>query len=110
MMAYPLPVGARLALTGSDFVGPSEGSGGNGAQNSPANFPLVQLLRIDNGLMTWTYPAGGSFDDTSYESQGVRGVQPGHAMLTVFVNGVRSSTVLTLITDAQALLPLAIRN
>src|SRR5439155_245673 len=47
--ATPLIVpGSELTASGSRFKGISEASGGNGAQNSSSNYPLVQLLSLAN--------------------------------------------------------------
>src|SRR5205814_9735447 len=43
-----LPSGSELTASGSQFKGISEASGGNGAQNSSSNYPLVQLLSLAN--------------------------------------------------------------
>ena len=43
-----LPSGSELTASGSRFKGISEASGGNGAQNSSSNYPLVQLLSLAN--------------------------------------------------------------
>ena len=40
--------GSALTASGSRFKGVSEASGGNGAQNSSSNYPLVQLLSLAN--------------------------------------------------------------
>ena len=40
--------GNELTASGSRFKGISEASGGNGAQNSSSNYPLVQLLSLAN--------------------------------------------------------------
>ena len=44
----PLTNGGCLTLTGSRFRGVSGGSGGNGCQDSSADYPVVQLRRLDN--------------------------------------------------------------
>ena len=56
----PLIPGGTLALTGSLFRGISEGSGGNGSQDSPADYPVVQLLSLENGQTLFLSPANWS--------------------------------------------------
>ena len=44
-----ISAGTTVAVTGSLFTGISEASGGNGAQNSPANLPHAFLMPTDSG-------------------------------------------------------------
>jgi hypothetical protein len=80
--------GGCLTLTGSQFRGISEGSCGD-TQDSPADYPVVQLRRLDNEqtlfLLTtnWSTNALTSAPVTNFPS--------GYALVTVFVNGIPSS-------------------
>src|SRR5262249_14415364 len=48
-MVSPLILpGSELTASGLRFQGISEASGGNGAQNSSSNYPLIQLLSLAN--------------------------------------------------------------
>jgi hypothetical protein len=55
-----LPSGSELTASGSQFEGISEASGGNSAQNSSSNYPLVQLL--SPGQRANAIPARGCDD------------------------------------------------
>jgi hypothetical protein len=82
--------GASLALTGSRFRGVSEGSGGNNGQNSPADYPVVQLHRLDNDQIL--FPLAANWTSNSFTSVPVTGLPTGYALVTVFVNGIPSSS------------------
>lgn len=74
----------QIELTGSDFTAAWEGSSGLTNQ-SAANQPLVQLIRLDNGQMEWLRPEQVS--DTGYLSKPIPGFPDGPAMVFVYVNG-----------------------
>jgi uncharacterized delta-60 repeat protein len=86
----PLNVLDGLALTGSQFGGISEGSGGNGSQDSPANYPLVQLRSVESGQTTFISPTNWSA--TSFASLPISYFPAGFALATVFVNGIPSTS------------------
>src|SRR5262249_37465651 len=100
-MVTPLIVqGNELTASGSLFKGISEASGGNGAQNSSSNYPLVQLLSLTNEqtLFLLADPATG-WSDTSFTSTPITlmtttssGFPIGHALVTVFTNGIPSQS------------------
>ena len=77
--------GSSLMLTGSQFRGISEGSKG-GSQDSPADYPLVQLRSLENG-QTLFLPAT-NWSTNSFASVPVTNFPSGYAMATVFVNGI----------------------
>ena len=62
--------GSELTASGSRFQGISEASGGNGAQNSSSNYPLVQLLSLANE-QTLFLPVDtmAGWSDTSFTSR-----------------------------------------
>ena len=91
----PLTLGDSLALTGSQFQGISEGSGGN-AQGSPTDYPLVQLRSLESGQTQFLLPT--SWSDTSFTSAPVWGLPPGNALVTLFVNGIQSASSLVSIS------------
>ncbi len=74
----------QIELTGSDFTEAWEGSSGLTNQ-SAANQPLVQIIRLDNGQMEWLRPEQVS--DTGYLSEPIPGFPDGPAMVFVYVNG-----------------------
>jgi N-acetylneuraminic acid mutarotase len=85
-----LTLGTSLALSGSQFRGVSEGSGANNSQDSPADYPVVQLRALGNGqtlsLSTTNWSA------SSFVSLPVTGLPPDWALVTVFVNGAPSQS------------------
>jgi len=87
-LSSPLGLGNSFAMTGSGFRGVSEGSGGN-TQDSPTDFPLVQLRSLESGQTTFllcTY-----WSTNSFASAAVWGFPLGWAMATAFVNGIPST-------------------
>jgi hypothetical protein len=87
----PLPLGTPLSATGSQFRGISEASGSNSAQNSPTDYPLVQLHRLDNDQTRFLLPdPSGTWSNTSFTSVPVTDFPAGHALVTVFTNGIPS--------------------
>ncbi|HVM50975.1 MAG TPA: hypothetical protein VMU04_23305 [Candidatus Acidoferrum sp.] len=97
------PTNRCLTLTGSGFRGISEGSGGNGGQDSPADYPVVQLRRLDNeqtAFLTCT-----NWQTNTFTSAPVSGLAPGWVMATVFVNAIPSASCL-LRLDAAAIPPI----
>ena len=99
----PLPTNTCLTLAGSGFRGTSEGSGGNGCQDSATDYPAVQLRRLDNEQSLFLLAT--NWQTNSFTSAPVTGLPAGWAMATVFVNGIPSPSVL-LRLDAMPLLPL----
>ena len=82
----PLILGNGVTLTGSRFRGISEGSGGNSAQDSPGDYPLMQLRGIESGQTLFLLPT--SWSTNSYSSAPVTGFPCGLALVTAFVNGI----------------------
>jgi len=80
----------RLRLTGSQFQGISQASGGN-YQDSSTNYPVVQLRHIDSEHVIFLLvdPLRG-WSDTSFSSLQARGFVSGPALVTVFTNGIPS--------------------
>jgi N-acetylneuraminic acid mutarotase len=85
----PLNINSNLTLTGSGFRRIAEGSGGNGSQDSPADYPVVQLRSLESGR-TMFLPAM-NWSASSFNSAPVWGLTPGWTMATVFVNGIPST-------------------
>jgi N-acetylneuraminic acid mutarotase len=84
----PLLLGGPLLVTGEQFRGVSEASGGNAVQNASTDYPLVQLRRLDNEQMRFL-PAD-TWSDTSFISLPVTDFPAGHAVVTVFSNSIPS--------------------
>jgi hypothetical protein len=98
-VSSPLSPGSSLVLSGSQFRGISEGSGGN-TQDSPADYPLVQLRRLDNEQTVFLPTINWSAN--SFTSTPVAGFPLGYALVTVFVNGIPSTAS---ILDVSAPVP-----
>ena len=97
--SFILP-GSELTASGSRFQGISEASGGNGAQNSSSNYPLVQLLSLANEQTLFLpVDAMTGWSDTSFTSAPITlmttsssGFPIGYALVTVFTNGIPSQS------------------
>jgi hypothetical protein len=85
----PLNLGASLVVTGAQFRGVSEGSGGN-TQDASADYPLVQLYSIESGQTMFLLSTNWS--TSSFVSSAVWNFPPGWALATVFVNGIQSTS------------------
>ena len=89
---YPvdLTAGRSLTLMGSGFrgYGFTEASGG-GTNNSATNYPIVQVLRLDNEQVIRLEPGCG-LTPTSFTSKPVNNILPGPALVTVLVNAIPS--------------------
>src|ERR1035437_2221947 len=85
----PLNLGGNLVITGSQFRGVSGGSCGN-SQDSPADYPLVQLRRLDNEQTMFLLTTNWSTN--SFTSLPVWNFPAGYALATVFVNGIQSTS------------------
>jgi len=83
--------GGILTLTGAGLRGYqyTEAAGG-GTYTTSTNVPVVQLRRLDNGLIKWVRPSGFTAED--YTSFPLWGWQPGPTLVTVFVNGIPSES------------------
>jgi hypothetical protein len=84
----PLSLGGSLALTGSGLRGVSGGSGGN-TQDSPTDYPLVQLRSLENGQTLFLLST--NWQTNAFTSAPVWGFPPGWTLATVFVNGIPST-------------------
>src|SRR6266508_6667396 len=99
-----LPRGSELTASGSQFKGISEASGGNGAQNSSSNYPLVQLLSLANEQTLFLLvDAMTGWSDTSFTSTPITlmitsssGFPIGYALVTFFTNSIPSQSQLVL--------------
>ena len=100
-MVTPLIVqGSELTASGSRFQGISEASGGNGAQNSSSNYPLVQLLNLANEqTLLLPVDAMTGCSDRSFTSTPITvmttsssGFPIAYPLVAVFTNGIPSQS------------------
>lgn len=91
----PLTSGESLAVVGSQFRSISGASGGS-TQDSPTDYPLVQLRSIESGQTLFLQTTNWSTN--SFTSLPVWNFPPGWAMVTVFVNGIPSTSSIVNIT------------
>jgi hypothetical protein len=92
----PLNLGSALVLSGSQFRGVSEASGGNSLQDSPGDCPVVQLRALESGQTLFL--SSTNWSTNSYISMPVIGFPPGWTLATVFVNGIPSASSIILVT------------
>lgn len=86
-------VAGKLVLTGTGFRGVSSASGGNGSQDSPSNFPVVQLRRLANEQSTFVLSDPTvNVSATAFTSAVVPNYS-GYSLVTVFANGIPSASV-----------------
>jgi hypothetical protein len=85
----PLALNNNLVITGLQFRGISEGSGGD-MQNSPADYPLVQLRSLESGQTVFL--SSTNLGINSFTSRPVWNFPPGYALATAFVNGIQSTS------------------
>jgi hypothetical protein len=90
-------LGEAIALTGSRFRGISEGSGGNSGQHSAHNGPVVKLRALDGGQTVVLQP-GTNGSATSFTSTAITGFPLGYTLVTVFANGIPSSSKIIKLT------------
>ena len=75
----------QIEVTGSEFTEAWEGSSGLTNQ-SAANQPLVQIIRLDNGQMEWLRP-GEASSDGRFLSAPIPDFPDGPVMVFTYVNG-----------------------
>jgi hypothetical protein len=85
---------ASLAVTGTGFRGDSEGGSGASYNSSATNYPLLQLMRIENEqtFFVLSNPAT-NWSDTTFSSETLGAVTPlpsGYYRVTIFTNAIPS--------------------
>ena len=86
----PLIQPTSLVLTGSGFRGDSEASGGS-FQGSATNYPLLQLMRIDNEQTFFVLSdSATNWSDTTFSSEALGALPPGQYRITVLTNAIPS--------------------
>ncbi len=92
----PIRSGGSVSVTGSGFRGISGASGGN-SKDSPGDFPVVQLRRVDSEQSVFLLSTNWSTN--TFSSASGFDLPPGHALLTVYANGIPSASRFVLITN-----------
>ena len=92
----------RLLLSGTRFLGVSSASGGNGSQDSPTGYPIVQLRRLDNEQSVFVQrdPFSGISSNSFNSASGLPALGQGYVTVTVFANGIPSASFLLLWTPS----------
>ncbi len=85
----PLNLGGGPEISGSGFRGVSGGSSGN-TQDSPADYPVVQLRSLESAQTIFL--SCTNWSTNSFTSTPVNSFPPGYALVTVFVNGIPSTS------------------
>ncbi|MCC6625926.1 MAG: hypothetical protein IT340_00865 [Chloroflexi bacterium] len=107
----PLAIGTALSAAGSGFRGLSEASSGDGAQNSPTDYPIVQLRSLGNGQVRFLpVSAATGWSSTAFVSTPLASFPPGHALATVFVNGIPSASRVILIQSGSTVTGVAFND
>jgi N-acetylneuraminic acid mutarotase len=101
----PVTATSSVIATGTQFQGVSEASGGNSEQNSPTNYPLVQLHSLVNDATAFV--GASSWSSTSVTSLPVVGIPPGYALATVYVNAIPSRSRIIAVQQAPTTLTIA---
>jgi hypothetical protein len=97
---------SALALSGSNFTGDSEGSGGT-TSTSASNIPVVQLEFLGNEqVINVPLDPSHGFTSSAFTSLNVTGGVPGYALLTMFVNGTPGTSQIV----SYSLVPQTIAN
>jgi hypothetical protein len=86
----PLISAGSLNLTGALFRGVAHAGGG--AQGAPADYPLVQLRSVDSGQTLWLTCTNWSTN--RFVSGPLPAFPPGQAWVTVYANGIPSTSAL----------------
>jgi N-acetylneuraminic acid mutarotase len=109
----PLTLGSSLQVTGTGFLGLSEGSGGR-AMDSGTNYPLIQLRRLETEqMLVLPVDTAVGFSDSSFTSVPVVDFPVGFAYVTAFVNGVASEAKIIRVVEPpvwEIYLPVVLRQ
>ncbi len=102
------PGAKQIDVTGSGFSKAPENSSGGTAQ-SPTNFPLVQIMRLDNQQILWLTP-GTASSDTHFLSTSIPDFPYGPVMVYVYTKGSMQGKV-ALLGDSgnKVYIPVVIR-
>ena len=100
-LTSPLTPTGTLVVTGAQFRGISEASGGNSSQDSAADYPLVQLHSLVNEQTTFL--PSTNWTARSFVAAMSTNVPPGWALATVFVNGIPSQSSMVSVLGPPAI-------
>jgi N-acetylneuraminic acid mutarotase/photosystem II stability/assembly factor-like uncharacterized protein len=80
----------KLSVDGTGFRGDSEASSG-ATNSSPANYPLLQLRRLDNEQTSFIASDSSlNWNNASFTSQSLNSLLAGYYSATIYVNGIPS--------------------
>ena len=106
-----IKVERMLTFSGTNLRGYQRMEASSGSTHeSPSNYPLVQVRRPDSGQVAWLPPNPSlGFSDTVFNSVPV--VFPiGPAIVTVYVNGIASRSVMIQIDQVKTFVPMVARG
>jgi hypothetical protein len=85
----PVILGGGLSVSGSNYRGLSEASGGNGTREAATDFPVMQLRSIESGQTLFL--SCGGWSTQTFAGRSILSFPPGYALVTAFVNGIPST-------------------
>jgi len=105
-ISSPLSQGGNLSITGLQFRGASEGSGGNGSRNSASDTPVLQLRSLESQITSWVLCT--SWSTNAITSGPISGFPGGYAMATVFANAIPGTGAVVNVSFPAPLAPILI--
>ena len=102
-----IKTGEMLTFSGTNFRGYQQIEASSGStRESPSNYPLVQLRRLDNGQVAWLSPDPTlGFSATEFNSVPLSfGIGP--VVVTVYVNGIPSKSEMIQIDPVKIFTPM----
>jgi hypothetical protein len=101
----PISLGSSLEILGSKFQGISEASGGNGAQDSPGDYPIVQVRNLETEQTSFLMST--TWSSNSIATEPIQGFPPGYALVTAVVNGIPSPAAVLSVSVAGPIVTVA---
>jgi hypothetical protein len=96
--ASPLLVSNGIVINGSQFRGPSYGTGSASAgQDSPANYPIAQLRGVEGGIPMFL--TSTNWATNNFTSLPLNNYPSGYAMVTLFANGIPANSFMLSISN-----------
>jgi len=92
-----------IEITGGGFYAKTEASGGT-TKNTATNHPLVQLRSFGNGQTKFLQQEEVDTFSNAFNSLPLMDFPEGHAMMTVFTNGIPSKSLVTMVNKYPSVL------